>query len=98
MPIGKNSIKRVAGNGYSAVKTQAPDMDNSTVLQAEPIAEPKEVKAPELVAYEFIEENTKPRAKRTGRPKKCACAQKTEKSEGEPSYVNIGKVLPTYLL
>lgn len=32
MPIGKNSIKRVATGGYSAVKTSAPDMENSTVL------------------------------------------------------------------
>ena len=32
MPIGKNSIKRVKNNGYSSVKTSAPDMENSTVL------------------------------------------------------------------
>lgn len=32
MPIGKNSIKRVANNGYSNVKSTAPDMENSTVL------------------------------------------------------------------
>ena len=32
MPIGKNSIKRVANNGYSNVKTEAPDMENSTVI------------------------------------------------------------------
>ena len=31
MPIGKNAIKRVANNGYSNVKTTAPDMENSTV-------------------------------------------------------------------
>ena len=29
MPIGKNAIKRVANNGYSNVKTTAPDMENS---------------------------------------------------------------------
>ena len=33
MPIGKNAIKRVAGNGYSNVKTEAPDMENSTVVE-----------------------------------------------------------------
>ena len=31
MPIGKNAIKRVANNGYSNVKTSAPDMENSVV-------------------------------------------------------------------
>ncbi len=32
MPIGKNSIKRVADNGYSKVNSSAPDMENSTVI------------------------------------------------------------------
>ena len=32
MPIGKNAIKRVSNNGYSNVKTTAPDMENSVVL------------------------------------------------------------------
>ena len=31
MPIGKSALKRVENNGYSAVKTSAPDMENSTV-------------------------------------------------------------------
>ena len=32
MPIGKNAIKRVDNNGYSNVKTTAPDMENSNVI------------------------------------------------------------------
>ena len=32
MPIGKSAIKRVTNNGYSNVKTKAPDMENSTVI------------------------------------------------------------------
>jgi len=32
MPIGKNAIKRVENNGYSKVKSTAPDMENSTVI------------------------------------------------------------------
>ena len=32
MPIGKNAIKRVENNGYSKVKTDAPDMENSHVI------------------------------------------------------------------
>lgn len=31
MPIGKSSIARVANNGYSNVKTEAPDMENSHI-------------------------------------------------------------------
>lgn len=31
MPIGKNAIQRVANNGYSNVKTTAPDMENSVI-------------------------------------------------------------------
>ncbi len=34
MPIGKNSIKRVVNGGYSAVKSEAPDMENSEVREA----------------------------------------------------------------
>ena len=34
MPIGKNAIKRVENNGYSKVKTEAPDMQNSNVIAA----------------------------------------------------------------
>ena len=52
MPIGKNSLKRVTNNGYSAVKTSAPDMENSSVLEpaasatkADPVSQKtKEVK------------------------------------------------------
>ena len=38
MPIGKNAIKRVENNGYSKVKTTAPDMENSVIAKVE---EPK---------------------------------------------------------
>ncbi len=33
MPVGKNSIKRVTNNGYSSVKTEAPDMENSVITE-----------------------------------------------------------------
>ena len=44
MPIGKNAIKRVINNGYSGVKTGAPDMENST------IEEPKKSESKKTVA------------------------------------------------
>ena len=33
MPIGKNALKRVENNGYSKVKSTAPDMENSEVVE-----------------------------------------------------------------
>ena len=33
MSIGKNAIKRVENNGYSQVKTAAPDMEQSVVAE-----------------------------------------------------------------
>lgn len=64
MAIGKNAIKRVANNGYSNVKSAAPDMENSevsvdktavsekkTVKKATPkAAAPKKVTAPKAIA------------------------------------------------
>ena len=43
MPIGKNALKRVENNGYSKVKSEAPDMENSEVKVAEAavVSEPK---------------------------------------------------------
>ena len=38
MPIGKNAIKRVSNNGYSNVKSTAPDMENSVVEPVKPAA------------------------------------------------------------
>lgn len=37
MPIGENAIKRAANNGYSKVKTTAPDMENSVIAEPETI-------------------------------------------------------------
>lgn len=41
MPIGKNAIKRVANNGYSNVKTTAPDMENSVEVNEVAVTEEK---------------------------------------------------------
>ena len=42
MPIGKNAIKRVTNNGYSSVKSEAPDMENSAPVVENKVAEKKE--------------------------------------------------------
>ena len=86
MPVGKNSIKRVANNGYSKVVTEAPDMENSTVpVEAEPV---KEAAAP-------LEVEKKPAAKKPAAKKSTA---KKAAKDAEVSYVNFGKELPIYLL
>ncbi len=41
MPIGKNAIKRITNDGYSKVKTSAPDMENSTAVEASTVAQEK---------------------------------------------------------
>ena len=86
MPVGKNSIKRVANNGYSKVVTEAPDMENSAVpVEAEPV---KEAAVP-------LEVEKKPAAKKPAAKKSTA---KKAAKDAEVSYVNFGKELPIYLL
>ena len=82
MPIGKNALKRVENNGYSNVKSAAPDMENSvveekveTVLESAPA--PKKTPA------------KKPATKK-------AAAKKVGK-ELEPA-IALGGNLPYYLL
>ena len=44
MPIGKNSIRRVVNSGYSNLKTEAPDMENSHIDTPTPEVAPTPVK------------------------------------------------------
>ena len=44
MSIGKNAIKRVENNGYSQVKTTAPDMEHSTVAEETAVTQTPETK------------------------------------------------------
>lgn len=50
MPIGKNSIKRISNDGYSNVKTSAPDMENSTVATEKEKIEEIKVETPKKEA------------------------------------------------
>ena len=105
MPIGKNSIKRVASNGYSAVKSQAPDMENSTVLTA-PASEEK-VKKQTVTPPAKTEKVDTPK-RGVGRPRKNPDAPKAAPRRSAPkkkaattaafTYCNIGDELPIYLL
>ena len=97
MPIGKNAIKRVENNGYSKVKTEAPDMENSNVI----IAKPDEQVVEKLIAP--VEKATakktaakKPAAKKA--PAKKPAAKKAAPAKNGFERVSFGEDMPYYLL
>ena len=92
MPIGKNAIKRVENNGYSKVKTAAPDMENSSV-----ITKPDEQVVEKLIAP--VEQKTaakKPAAKKT--PAKKPATKKAAPEKDGFVRVGFGEDMPYYLL
>ena len=95
MPIGKNAIKRVENNGYSNVKTSAPDMENSNV-----IACPDAQVVEKLIAPVEKAAAKKTPAKKTATkkaPAKKPVEKKTEEKDGFVS-VALGSDMPYYLL
>ena len=95
MPIGKNAIKRVENNGYSKVKTSAPDMENSSV-----ITKPDEQVVEKLIAP--VEEKTvaKTAAKKPAVKKAPAKKPATKKAPAKDGFVRVGfgEDMPYYLL
>ena len=87
MPIGKNAIKRVENNGYSQVKTEAPDMQNSNVIAA-PDAQ---------VMEKIVEPVAKKTATKKTPTKKPAAKKPAAKKDGFVR-VEFGQELPFYLL
>jgi len=68
MPIGKNAIKRVSNNGYSSVKTTAPDMENSVVAEEKATVTEKltpPTASPKAKIQSKLKDTKKPRAKQT---------------------------------
>ena len=97
MPIGKNAIKRVENNGYSNVKTSAPDMENSSV-----IAKPDEQVVEKMIAP--VEKATaaktaakKPAAKKAP-AKKPAAKKVVALAKNGFERVEFGEDMPYYLL
>ena len=76
MPIGKNAIKRVENNGYSKVKSSAPDMENSHVIAA-----PDPQVTEKLIAP--VEEATKKAAAKKPAAKKTATKKAAAKKDDE---------------
>ena len=102
MPIGKNSIKRVQNNGYSKVKTDAPDMENSVIAEAteaQPL--PKKATAKKASARKPAAKAAdkpvakKPATKKAPKPEEPKTEQATREGDG---YVNLGGKLPVHLL
>lgn len=81
MPIGKNAIKRVENNGYSKVKSEAPDMENSTEF---PLA-PKPMKKKSTVKSAA---SAKPAAKKTAAKPAGKKTPEATESIPEPKGVN----------
>lgn len=95
MPIGKNAIKRVENNGYSKVKSTAPDMENSEVVVAvEPAPTVVEFVPAPVKSAEKKPAAKKPAAKKPAAKK--APVKKAGKSV-EPA-ISLGQDLPFYLL
>ena len=114
MPIGKSALKRVENNGYSAVKTSAPDMENSTVEEKKsapvsqktaketvkkPAAAKKTAKKPEAKKPE----TKKPAAKKTPAKiveTKAPVVKAVETATGKDGFekVSLGGEMPVYLL
>ena len=91
MPIGKNAIKRVENNGYSKVKTDAPDMENSHV-----IANPYVQVVEKMIAPVEKATAKKTAAKKT--PAKKPAAKKASPAKSGFERVGCGEDMPYYLL
>lgn len=95
MPIGKNSIKRVANNGYSAIKSNAPDMQNSTVI-ANISPEVVEVMIPKQEPENKAE--AAPKKKASSKKKTAHTAVKSDTQKDGFIHFSFGEDLPPYLL
>ena len=108
MPIGKNAIKRVENNGYSKVKTAAPDMENSTVIamiseevmdkMVKPVEEKTATKAPAKKApVKKAAAEATPASAPKKAPAKKPAAKKALAKDGF-ARVEVGTSMPYYLL
>ena len=93
MSIGKNAIKRVENNGYSKVKTDAPDMINSTVIGA---TSPEVIK---MIEKEIeVKDTTVSTKTTTEKPKKTVKKSTKKVEEVKKTFYAIGDDIPVYFL
>ena len=83
MSIGKSAINRVENNGYSKVKSDAPDMQNSLVLGAPDVQVVEKIIKP--VEHKTVKKST---------TKKISVSQKKD----DFKKIYLGEDLPFYLL
>ena len=97
MPIGKNAIKRVENNGYSNVKTSAPDMENSNVIANLDSQVMEKMVAPVEKATQEVAAAKAP-AKKTA--KKSTAKKSTCKKTAQKGFerVSLCDDMPYYLL
>lgn len=96
MAIGKNAIKRVENNGYSNVKTAAPDMENSHVIANPDPQVTEKLIAPVETANAVKKSPAKKPAAKKSPVKKAAAKPATGKNGFE--RVGLGGEMPYYLL
>ncbi len=108
MPIGKNAIKRVENNGYSKVKSNAPDMENSTVIakiseevvekMVKPVEEKTKAKTTKKATPKKEETKKEPAVKAT--TKKTTAKKPAVKKAEKNGFarVSVGNEMPYYLL
>jgi hypothetical protein len=102
MPLGKNSIKRAANNGYSNVKTAAPDMENSEVVEVKTEVKPTPKKASKKAPVKTATKTVVPEVKPVEKPvaKKTPVKKSAKKTETVEGFkrVSFGEEMPYYLL
>lgn len=99
MPIGKNALKRVTNNGYSAVKATAPDMENSVIVTEAPATEAPAPEVKELTTVATVK--AAPKKNTAPKTKKATQKPKTEGAAARPDgfvRFGLGQDLPEYLL
>ncbi len=85
MPIGKKSIKRVANNGYSNVKSESPDMENSEVRETvTPVAAKARISTAETAAPKKGTRKSAAKKTESETEAKAETAKKSAESKAEP--------------
>ncbi len=98
MPIGKNSIKRVANAGYSKVKTEAPDMENSTEVRVETVKPAAKKKAAaKAPAKKTVANKAAPVSNKKAQEAKKEPRANVVASHAATKFA-VGEELPAYLL
>ena len=98
MPIGKNAIKRVENNGYSNVKTSAPDMENSNVIANPDVQVVEKLISPVEKATAKKAPAKKPAAKIAPAKKPAVKAEPKSPAKDNFARVEVGDSMPYFLL